>query len=289
MSADMYPIKILFLSPKPEEDKYGILELNKSLMTNLRVVDENAERIHIIHAVMEEDSKIPAEERDEAEAQRIQLLGATFPRGRERLPVLEEIDIHCRDYFRAIGNMGITHVVGHIPHLANAALSMAELVVDKMGTPPIVTLAAHFLPVRETTREIDNEKLCDWLYHSDVVLSIGHDVFDKVTLLIDDLQISARDKPANQLYLQGAPIEFFQWKPNQNIKLYKVLTLPSESQQAEARGYNYKLAVEAAAKALDFDEDDESRQLFTTIGASDEEKEIWQEHFNQAYQEVEAR
>ncbi len=249
-------------------------------------MDQNGDRIHITHAILEEHSKITEDQKAKAQLQGIQLVGATLPRGREKLPDLKEIDTYCKDYFRKIGDIGITHVVGHIPHLANAALSMAELIEDKIGRPPFVVLAAHSLPLRDATQEIESEKLCDWLKHSDLLLSIGHDVFEKVTSFIEAQQIAQEERPACQLYLQGAPIDFFQRKPEPNINFRKILTIPGEIQ---ASGYNYKLAVEAAAKALDFEVDEETRELFTTIGANDEEKEIWEQQFNEAYQQVEAR
>ena len=88
------PISILLLATKWQFDTYGLSTVNKSLINNLRVVDPEGKKIKITCAVVEEDTKIQDDQREDAAKYKVQLKGGKQPRGPKEKPNITWLDRH---------------------------------------------------------------------------------------------------------------------------------------------------------------------------------------------------
>ena len=77
-------ISILILGTRWQFDTYGLSTINKSLVTDLRLVDPHGQIIKISCAVLQENGKIKDEDLKDAAKYGVELVGAKLPRGSKR-------------------------------------------------------------------------------------------------------------------------------------------------------------------------------------------------------------
>ena len=92
MSFEERAISILLLAPNWQFDTYGLSTVNKSLVNNLRLVVPEGKTIKITCAIVEEEKNINDDERDSAEAFKVNLEGAKQPRGPREIPDIKWSD-----------------------------------------------------------------------------------------------------------------------------------------------------------------------------------------------------
>ena len=92
-------ISILLLATKWQFDTYGLSTVNKSLVNNLRMVDQEGKKIKITCAVVDEDKNIKDDERKDAEKYKVKLKGAKQPRGPKKKANRDWLDQSTGAYF----------------------------------------------------------------------------------------------------------------------------------------------------------------------------------------------
>ena len=207
-------ISILLLATNWQFDTYGLSTVNKSLVNNLRVVDPDAEYVKITCAVLEEEGKISEADYSDAEKHGVKLKGAKQPRGRKTKTEIKWLNEDVIKYYHhLVTDDKHDFIIGHVPYLVDGCLNLREM-SQKLheGHSPKVILMVHALPLT-TDREVDEDCLVEWMNETDLVLSIGDNVWAKIQKYIRAHDIEVQHK----LYLPGFPLEFFKIKQQTNF------------------------------------------------------------------------
>ncbi len=139
-------ISVLFLSPSWQYDGYGIANINRSLISNLRAADPEGKGVKIHCAVVEEEGKIPQKDREDSKKHSVSLVGAKTPLFHRKKPELAWLDEYSAKYYRYIAKeIRPDYVIGHVPYLAGGALDIKELCKEK-GKSTQVILVVHSPP-----------------------------------------------------------------------------------------------------------------------------------------------
>ena len=203
------PISVLLLATKWQFDTYGLSTVNKSLVNNLRVLDPETKCVKITCAVLEEEGKIGECDHKDAEKHGVKLRGAKQPRGRKTKTKIKWLNEDVIKYYhRLVTDDKYDFMIGHVPHLVNGCLNLREMSEKfHQGHSPKVILMVHALPLTGDG-EVDEDCLVEWLNETDLVLSIGDNVWSKIQKYIRAHDIEVEHK----LYLPGFPLEFFKIK-----------------------------------------------------------------------------
>ncbi len=198
------PLSILFLSPSWIDESLGIARVTRSLVTDLT---SGHDKIKIHCAVIGEKGSLSAQDLEDASKLNVSLVGACLPRGVQSSQVVPEIswlDLQTASYYRHLTKIGkLDFIVGHIPHLANGALNIKDLFLEK-GQSPKVVLIAHSLP--QTGKSVvDESLLLEWLDAASLVLSVNSEIADKME---EYLQKFDKAQPPNKVYLPGTSLDF---------------------------------------------------------------------------------
>ena len=176
------PISVLLLATKWQFDTYGLSAVNKSLVNNLQVVDPDGKKIKITCAVVEEETNIKDDEREDAEKYKVKLQGAKQPRGPREKPNIKWLDSSAGTYYPdLVRKSKYDFIIGHIPYLANGPLNIRDLYSESEDKPKVI-LMIHDLP-RTADGETDEDTLLEWLSEADVVFSVGKEVEAEIYLL----------------------------------------------------------------------------------------------------------
>ena len=151
-------------------DFSNITSVTRSLVNTLRCQDPDGAKINITCAVLDLDGKVYQTE--DAEAEHVDLKGATLPQGDEMItPEIRWINQLSSSYYeRLLNENSFNFIIGHAPLLAHGA---ANLKANCKGeNPPKVVLMIHTLPKTEKGL-INKNLLCTWMEGTDIVFSIG--------------------------------------------------------------------------------------------------------------------
>ena len=283
----MAETSILFLSPTWKYDGYGIASINRSLIDDLWMADKRGTNIKMTCALLgEQDGNITQPEWDEARRHHVRLIGATLPRGMDKLPDIPEIDRYCSAFFRHFDftRERITHIVGHMPYMYNAAFSMLD-VFRFAGQTPKVVLVMHALPRKHST--VDMASLGHALEESDIVVSIGQPMYDEISQHIGLLQGA---KPRHKVYIPGGPVKLLLTQRPSRSNLthgpHNILVITGEPENTQAKGLDYDVAVAASTKATGNITYQNTIVQLLTVGTSQEERNAWESQFAKVKREV---
>ena len=282
-------ISLLFLASKWQFDTYGLSTVNKSLVNNLRLVDPDGTSIQITCAVLEEDRKIGDDQLRDAEKHGVTLTGAKQPRGKRKKPELSWLNEQAALYYRDIvHDQRYDFIIGHIPYLADGSLNLRDLSKDfHKGHSSKVILVAHALPLTDEG-DVDEECLTEWLKESDLVLSVGENVWAKLDSYIQSMDNA--DAVVHRLYLPGFPLDFFKIEQRKNMDDLKgeqsIILMTSEIQNLNVSGLDFDLAVVSSTQASEYvmfhDGSNLSRQIsfnLKLITTKEDEKILWERNF----------
>ena len=202
-------ISILTLTTKWQFDTYGLSTVNKSLVNNLRLLDPEANCVNITCAALDEEGKIAEADQRDAEKHGVKLRGARQPRGRKTKTKIKWLNEDVIKYYHhLVTDDKYDFMIGHVPHLVDGCLNLREMSEKfHQGHSPKVILMVHALPLTGDG-EVDEDCLVEWLKETDLVLSIGDNMWAKVQKYIRAHDIEVQHK----LYLPGFPLEFFKIK-----------------------------------------------------------------------------
>ena len=280
-------ISLLILATRWQFDTYGLSTVNKCLVNNLRVVDPDDKWINVTCTVLEEDGKILENELKDASKHKVKLRGAKPPRGRKGKPEVSWLNEHSVAYYRhLVRENKHDFIIGHMPYLVDGCLNLRDHSIElHQGHRPKVIIMAHALPLTED-RDVNEEKLTEWLEEADLVFSVGDNIFMKIDSHVESHDIDIKHK----LYLLGFPLDFFQIEPNPRkttlVGEQSILVMTSEIDDMIVSGIDFELAVLATSQASDnimFSEgSDLSRQLsfsLKVLASREEEKAVWEKMF----------
>ena len=85
------------------------------------MVDPEGKKIKITCAVVEEETKIADDQREDAAKYKVQLKGGKQPRGPKEKPNITWLDRHtATHYFELMRRDSYEFIIGHVPSLAHA-------------------------------------------------------------------------------------------------------------------------------------------------------------------------
>ena len=282
---------VLFLAPKWKYDAYGIATINRSIINDLWMVGMSR-KIKMTCALLEQqDDKITDQERRDAKRHCVKLIGTTLPRGTEELPDVTDVDRYCCAFFRHIDfkRLRVTHIVGHVPYMFNAAFSLQDIFKVAGQSPKVISIV-HALPRKRS--DVDIFTLHDALKESDIVVSIGHLLYREISKHIGTLEEGS--KPRHKVYIPGGPLELLSTKRPSNFELkhgpHNVLVITGERKNMHVRGLDYDVAVAASTLAtgnIGTHADPHQRLQLLTVGPSQHERDSWERHFDDVKGKVE--
>ena len=173
-----------------------------------------------------------------------------------------------------------------MPYLVDGCLYLRDHSEElHQGHSPKVILFAHALPLTED-RDINEERLQEWLQEADLVFSVGDNIFMKIDSHIESYDIEIEHK----LYLPGFPLDFFHIEQNPSkatlVGEQSILVMTSEIDNMTFSGIDFELAVVATSQVSDnvmFSEgSDLSRQLsfsLKLLALREEERPLWEKIF----------
>ena len=280
-------ISLLILTTRWQFDTYGLSTVNKCLVNNLRVVDPDGKWVNVTCTVLEEDGKIPNNEQKDAAKYKVELEGAKQPRGRKGKPETSWLNEHSVAYYRhLVRENKYNFIFGHMPYLVDGCLNLRDHSEElHQGHRPKVILMAHALPLTED-RDVNEERLTEWLQEADLVFSVGDNIFMKIDSHIESHDIEIEHK----LYLPGFPLDFFYTEQNPSkatlVGEQSILVMTSEIDNMTFSGIDFELAVVATSQVSDnvmFSEgSDLSRQLsfsLKVLASREEERPLCEKIF----------
>ena len=278
------PISLLFLSPKWQYDTYGVASVVRSLVNDLWLTEPDGQKIQMTCAVLQEDGKINEADVADAAKHNVNLRGVKLPRGVKKIPTVEEINCTISTYYKHLAvTQNFDFIIGHIPYLAYGALNLQDLYRD-MGKPSNVVLVAHALPKTEEN-DIDESTLIECLDEAKIVVSIGNAVKSDIDMYINGL---TENKPVHNTYIPGCPAELLtvlQEKRTSSVKGPQNITvIATERKDLKVSGLNYQLAVASSTLASENVHQFcgiQAKVQFLVLAANTEEKNIWEENFNE--------
>ncbi len=291
---DVYKLSIVFMSPKWQNDGYGIATINRSLINDLYGTDPEGQRLRLACMTAEQDSNITEKDRDDAEKYNVTLVGAKLPKGvrrKEVVPDLEWLNIHpFHWHITEIENIDV--VIGHVPYIADGPENVKELCRNQQHNIPQVGLIIHSLP-QDDDGDIDDKLLTEWLKGADFVFSVGKGIQMEIEGYLSCFEETSKVK--HELYLPGCDVELLKidtklrQEPAKGPQMVTMIT--GEKKQLNIKGLDFKLAVGATAKATSkiLEQSSLRDQVsvnFTSVGALASEKESWKENFNEIMEDV---
>ncbi len=240
-----------FLSPRWHQDYYGIATLTHLLIDNIRTVDEKSEVVKIYCLVAQRKEDISQEDYDDAAKRGVMLVGAeslfgdlyTWNTTLER--AIDALNVFPGAYYHHIqGEIPkLTHLVGHIPYLADGPLNI-KTTIYKDSSPKII-LMNHVSATAQKAKG-DEVDLLRWYKSADYIFSVGHILYDDT-----DKVLKALDIYAHSLYLPGCSTDYLKtkWTPAQEGNFgHHVLVLASDIEMQKMTGKDIPLAVRIMAK-----------------------------------------
>ena len=276
-------ISVLLLGTKWQFDTYGLSTINKSLINNLRLIDPEGKAIRITCTVLEEDDKIKDKDSGDARKHEVELKGAKRSRGSKRgtKPKLQWLDKNPATYYRHLQDNNFNFIIGHAPYLANGCLNLKELCTVKNESPKII-LMFHSLP-KDENGDVDDEVLLDWINETNFVFSIGKTIEDELLPYL--MALDPEERPIHKIYLPMYPLELFALKPeNMEGKIrgtQNVSMISGEIKDLNINGFDFPLAVTAAAAASDYIQFNDGVKIkLSLLVAKEEEKDKWKDKFD---------
>ena len=271
-------ISLLLLATKWQFDTYGLSTINKSLVSDLRLVDPENETIKITCAIVEEEGKINYVDVKDAEKCGVVLKGAKRPMSKNKhsKPKLSWLDEHARAYYSHLQDQDYDFIIGHVPYLANGCFNLKHLDRGRQ-MPSQIILMVHGLP-KDENGDIDDEILNKWLTEADIVFSIGSSVESELIPYVAEMDEEIR--PVHKMYIPSYPVELFhvgQESKGMKIKGTQNVTIMSaEFKDLNITGLDFPLAMNATIGAAEHIRDfDGVRTTLTMLAAHEDDKEMW--------------
>ena len=170
-------ISALILTSHWHADTYGIASLTRCLVNDLRFTDPEGVKINLTCALLEEESKISADDIDEAGKYNVQLRGAKRPNGdnKNKDSNIKWLDKYSVSYYsHLLLENKYDFLIGHMPYLANGICNLKEFCKNS-GQFPKAVLFVHALP-KTPEGEVDKNILNNWLKAADIIFLVGHAV-----------------------------------------------------------------------------------------------------------------
>ena len=280
-------ISVLLLASRWQFDTYGLSTINKSLVTNLRLVDPEAKIIKITCAVVAEDGKITDVDVKDAENYGVQLRGAKRPRGakRDSKSELQWLDENSTSYYLHLQDQHFDFIVGHAPYLANGCFNLKDIYKWKEMAPKVI-LMVHGLPKKENGY-IDDDMLEDWLNEADVVFSVGKAVESELVPYLAG--VNDEKRPVHKIYIPTYQVELFHIVREEKGKKVKgtqnITMMSAEFKDLKVTGLDFPLAVNATIGAAEHIRDfDGVRTNLTMLAAHEDDRKKWKEESDKIFQ-----
>ena len=281
-------VSVLLLAAKWQFDTFGLSAVNKSLVSNLRLVDPDGKIVKITCAVVAEEIKIGKDHHDEAKKYKVILRGAKPPRGRKEKPDIHWLDHSTGTYYHhLLQGEHYDFVIGHAPYLANGCFNFKDIHRPDEKKPKVI-LIIHGFPKTEQG-DIDEEMLTEWLTEADAVFSVGKTIQSEIMPYITALEPEQR--PKHKMYIPGYPLEHFDVHheaPEENkVRVTQnVAVMSGERKDLNISGLDFPLTVAATAMAsehiLGFDG---MKTNLIMLAARNEDTEEWKEDFKNILQD----
>ena len=282
------PISVLILATKWQFDTYGLSNVNKSLVNNLRVVDPEGKKIEITCAVVEDEKNIKDDQREDAEKYKVELRKGKPPRGAKKEPSIEWLDQNIAAYYPdLLRNNSYDFIIGHAPYLANGCLNLRDLYNAAENRPKVI-LMIHDLPrTADGDIVIDEDVfvLLEWLSEADIVFSVGKSVESEIKSYIASLDHA--NKPVHKLYVPGYPLELFDVRRSKvqgnNVQGTQNVTLMTgERKDLDVSGLDFDVAVMSSAGASKHIWDVHTvKTNFVLLTDNKDDKEEWKKTFEE--------
>lgn len=266
-------ISILLLASKWRFDTYGLSTINKSLVSNLRLVDPEGASIKITCAVVEEEGKIKDEDCVNADKYGVDLKGAKRPRQkRQSKPKLQWLDESTGAYYHHLVNQKFDFIIGHAPYLANGCFNLKDLYKEKESK---IILMFHALP-KDEDGDTDDEMISDWLKEAYIVFSVGETVESELVPYFAGIEEGNR--PIHKIYIPSYPLELFhiarEQKGNEVVGTQNITMMSAEFKDLDVTGLDFPLAVNATIRAAEHIRDfDGVRTNLTMLVAHEDDRE----------------
>ncbi len=245
----------------------------------------SGEIIQMYCATVHESDKISEKDKADALSKNVTLIGAKLPVGTKKVDFMD-LDIHPASYYQSLCDLDVTHIIGHVPNLANGAINIRDMfcIPDDLADlddsndkeqvpeniddiehpeesdhsddveedlPPKIVLFVHDLP-RDDHGDTDHETLTRWLKEADTVISLGRGIYNEV-----EGELANVDEPPDHFeYIPDCPLDFLTIKgkvPTDNVPkaTKQILLFTGERKDSIGQKIDFNLAVRSSLVAAD--------------------------------------
>ena len=196
-----------------------------------------------------------------------------------------DLDIHPASYYQSLYDIDVTHIICHVPHLANGAINIRDMFCNTDDSddlndsddaeevpddpeddaehpedsdhsddvedllPPKIVLFVHDLP-RDDHGDTDQETLTRWLKEADTVISLGRGIYNEIERELGNIE----EPPDHFEYIPDCPLKFLTVKPKvpaDNIPkgMQQILLFTGERKKLIEQKIDFNLAVGSSLKA----------------------------------------
>ena len=280
-------ISVLVLASRWQFDTYGLSTINKSLIGNLRLVNQDGKTIKITCAVVEEEGKIKAADLEDAEKYKVELKGAKKPRAKKKnsKPELQWLDEDAAKYYRhLVQDQHYDFIVGHAPYLANGCFNLKDFYTTNRASPRTI-LMFHGLP-RDENGDVDDEMMTEWLKEADIVFSVGKAVESELVPYV--AAIDEQNRPIHKMYIPSYPMALFhvvrEDKQKEIEGTQNITVMSAEYKDLDVTGLDFNVAVNATIGAAEHIRDfDGVRTNLTMLAAHEDDREKWKVESNKEF------
>ena len=236
-------ICVAFLSPRWNQDHFGIATLTHLLVDNIRTVDDAGDFVKVYCLVAQRQEDIPLEDHEDAAKRGVMLIGAGILYGDKNTwnmdleEAVDALNVFPGAYYHHITDIipKVTQIVGHIPYLADGPMNIKEAFYRKCN--PKVILVNH-----QAGHEIKDH----WCENAEFIFSVGHMLYDETDRFLKGLGMDN-----HSLYLPGCSTDYLQtkWEPiSRECTGHNILVLSSDTRTNKSYGKDLTLAVRIAAE-----------------------------------------
>ena len=268
-------VSVLMLTPRWRFDDFGMATITRSLVQNLRIIDQKGTFIKITCAVLEEDGNISRDQQEDAVKVNVQLVGYSRPRGDRGKPELHWLDKSIATYYSDLAyarNVNYDFIVGHVPYLTNGCLNLKDIFV-KRGVNCTAILVIHDLP-RKENGEVDEEQLRE-LSDADLLLFMKKSIHDD--LQRRDIFQEQESRPDYKMYFPVFPVEHFKVHRTECGGSKKIMVMTREKRKLNVEGMDLSLAINSITEVSRRTNTDLTINFFTENNG---ESADWANEFN---------
>ena len=217
-----------------------------------------------------------------------------YYRGDDSSPSAKWLDLYPSTYYaKSLAHLPqMTHIIGHVPFLPNGPSNIRDYLYK--GDPTVKIILINHKAPSGCDGIPDKEKLQSWCKNADVVVSVGHPLFELTQKILKGKYSDIK----HDLYLPACPVSFLKhdWLDNHEVGSYdhvtgtqNILVCCPERQMAD--GLRFETVVESVASAAEvlLESADAQDKVRVTLNLTicEKDKDYWKSEFHKIMEKQE--